>query len=102
MNDNAIAAADEAIARVYENADVPWTVTALRVIAHVASTKGTFTTDDVWDELATTGASTHEPRAMGAMMRIAVREGLIVGTSTYLPSVRSTCHGRPVKVWEAV
>ena len=91
---------NEAIDRVDRNADPDWKEHALTVVEQLAMTRATFTTDDVWARLDPAFA-THEPRALGAVMRKAAALGLIRATSTYENSTRVECHGRPVRVWES-
>ena len=92
------AAKQEAIDRVERNADPDWKTTALNVVAELAASRATFTTDDVWEHLDCT---THEPRALGAIMQKAHRLGLIQPTGAYTQSSRVACHGRPVRVWRS-
>ena len=51
---------------------------ALRAVAYVAQRQDSFISDDVWDALASAypDVTTHEHRAMGAVMRRAVAEGV--------------------------
>lgn len=94
------AARDEAIARVDQHADEAWKQHALTVIASTAWALGEFTTDDVWDRLDP-AYSTHEPRALGALMKAMATRGVITPTQQYRTSKRSECHNRPVRVWRA-
>ena len=92
----------QAIDAVEENANELWKLTALSIVEDLANSKQEFTTDDVWkklDELP--DVQTHEPRALGAVMRRAVRDGLIVSTSTHILSSRPSCHSRPIRVWKS-
>lgn len=88
-------AKDEAIDRVEQNADQRWLHNARIAILNLARSGGTFTTDDLWATLR----QPHEPRAMGAAIRAAVRDGIIHPTGDYRPSRRVACHGRPLRVW---
>lgn len=97
---DAVTARDEAIRRVDVNADSDWKDEAYRVVAALAAHRPRFTTDDVWGRLS--GVGTHEPRAMGAIMRQAARDGLIRATSEYQQSGRVACHARPLRVWESL
>lgn len=92
--------ADEAIQRAKEHADREWYGDALGIVAALARRGEAFTTDDVWAQTDPT-LSTHEPRALGAVMRDARKRGWIVPTSEYRQSSRLECHGRPVRVWRA-
>jgi hypothetical protein len=94
-------AADEAIERVKRNADPLWLCKAQEAI-YLLMTEGPFTTDDVWAVLKDWYVKPpHEPRAMGAAMRMAQHDGWIVATGNYKKSERVECHGRPVMVWAA-
>lgn len=95
-------AADEAIERVGRNADPNWKQAALEAVCIIAlDRRQRFTTDDVWELLDQQGVrATHEPRALGAVIRTAQSKGLIQSTGEYVKSKRIECHGRPVMVWE--
>jgi hypothetical protein len=96
-------AADEAIARVGSNADPGWVRSALDAVRSIALTRSRFTTDDVWELLERRGVqATHEPRALGAVIRMASKKGIIRSTGEYVKSKRVECHSRPVMVWEAI
>lgn len=88
----------DVLAQVEANADTDWKSEALAAIESLAMTRAEFTTDDVWAVLTT---STHEPRALGALMRRASRNGWIRRTDRVRISVRAACHKRPIAVWES-
>lgn len=92
----------DALLRVDEHADPDWKDVARDAIAFLATTRHEFTTDDVWAELDRHSATTHEPRALGALMRKAARQRLIAPTDRYVTSTRAACHSRPVKVWRTL
>jgi len=93
---------DEAIQRADDHARATWKEAALDGVRVLSFSKERFTTDDVWEYLESAGRTTHEPRAMGAIMRKAVKEGFIRNTGEFVKSRRPECHCRPVAVWEAV
>jgi hypothetical protein len=93
-----LAARDEALARVEANANEEWKRVAYVTALEVAERKHRFTSDDVWDAL--THVSTHEPRAMGAVMKRLHKEGHIQPTSDFITSTSPRSHGRPVRVWQ--
>ena len=96
------ALADEAIARVGAHADQSWLDAAIGVVGALALLCDTFTTDDVWQMLDKREVTpTHEPRAMGAVMRRAKRAGVCAASDSYTPSTRPESHGRPIRVWVA-
>ena len=97
--EDALAARDAAIDQVEAHADAEWKRHALEAVARLARERRRFTTDDVWAVMGKVG--THEPRAMGAVMRQAFRLGLVRGTEDYVKSKRVACHGRPLRVWES-
>ena len=95
-----ITARDKAIAQVEANADPTWKTQARNAIRWLVRSRLEFTTDDVWQEMADRRYELpREPRAIGALMVEAAREGLIEATDRYVPSARPDCHRRPVKVW---
>jgi hypothetical protein len=99
--EQAEAARDDAIAQVEANADRNWMVAAQAAVAVLAMTHDEFTTDDMWAALREVDG-THEPRAMGAVMRAAARRGLIVKTDRVVNSRRAECHARPVAIWRSL
>ncbi len=100
------AAKEEAITRVEASASRAWLDQAWQAVgyaAEVARTVGSdVTTDDVWETLSLMDSAPelHEPRAMGPVMRRAVREGLLRPTSIFRPSAMPQNHRRPVRVYE--
>lgn len=90
--------------RAGQNADQAWMLAAKASVRHLAQTRPTFTTDDVWDRLDThyPAEQTHDPRAMGAVMRYFARKGVAEKTGNYTPSRRPECHARPVMVWRSM
>lgn len=91
-------ARDEALTRVTDHADPAWLKAAADVI--LALPAGTeWTTDQVWARLVTSGVSTHEPRALGAVVRRLALAGQIAKTGRYVPSARPECHARPIPIW---
>ena len=97
-----IAARDKALAQVEANADPAWKIHARTAIEFLAKTRHEFTTDDVWQHLADRHQEgPREPRALGAMMTTAARDGWIMPTDRYVPSARPDCHRRPIKVWRS-
>lgn len=92
--------ADDGIRRADEHADRDWKQEAYEAVADLALFCDHFTTDDVHERLA--GATTHEPRAMGAIMRRAARDGLIEATDRYVASDRAVAHRNPKRVWRSL
>lgn len=90
---------EEALAAVEQHADTDWKAAAIRVVKGLAARGYTFTTDDVWDALDGLDVATHEPRALGAIMRSLSKQKVIIHTGGYTESQRPECHQRPVKIW---
>ena len=100
------AAKEEAITRVEAHAsrawldEAWWALQAERLFA-ISHFIQSITTDEVWQALHRAGVhDPHEPRAMGPVMRRAVKEGLLRPTSTFRPSAMPQNHRRPVRVYE--
>lgn len=97
--EDAIAARDKAIEQSERNAHEHWLAVAYEAVRTLAATEHTFTSDAVWRLIDWTGATTHEPRAMGAVMKRAVKDGLIEPTGQYRKSERPQCHARPQPIY---
>lgn len=74
---DALAAADDAIRRVDENADEGWKRAAARIVWEFAKMRDGFTTDDVMEGLEGMGVVTHDNRALGPVMRRMIRKNII-------------------------
>ncbi|MDO8688854.1 MAG: hypothetical protein Q7R39_02375, partial [Dehalococcoidia bacterium] len=86
----------EGMATAADGAGSIWLASAEAAVRRVASSRETFTTDDVWlAGLPNPG----NPRALGAVMHILAREGAILQTGEMRKSVRPVCHRRPLAVW---
>ena len=90
---------DAAIRRVADNANPDWKVEAVRVVSTVAQRMPEFTTDDVWHLIEEV---THEPRAMGPVMKAAAAAGLIEATDRFKLTERPSRHRAPVRVWKSL
>lgn len=101
---DAIAARDEAMRRVEDNADVDWAAYMERCIARIAKTMPLFTSDDVFELAASNNnaPTTHEPRALGPLMVRAAKSGLCAATETFRQSVRRSRHAAPLRVWRSL
>ena len=95
---------DEAINRVEANANAEWRVAAYKACCLCAQQWIELSTDDVWElmDALFPDCRTHEPRAMGAIMRQAARAGKIEASGEYFKSRRPQCHGRPVAIWDSL
>jgi hypothetical protein len=94
---------EDAVQRAEAHADDQWMEDARQALVVCARRGSEFTTDEVWSWLDWfSTATTHDPRAMGAVMRWAVQARLIEPTDRYTKSERPACHKRPVRVWRPV
>jgi hypothetical protein len=77
-------------------------IAALLALALPASARDA--AGDVAEAVATyhPATTTHEPRALGAVMRQLARDGVIEPTDTYAPSGRSQNHNRPQRIWRSL
>ncbi len=88
---------DLALDRVEAGAPDNWIERAVCVIRQLAKESAFITTDEVWERMD----APPEPRAMGAAMRRAQREGIISPSNQVRNSNRPACHARPIRIWEA-
>lgn len=87
---------DDALKRVEKNASMSWMVEARDYVLRLAP--GTeFTADDVWVALSN---ETHEPRALGAVMRKLSAIKAVVATGVYRASRLPRRHARPIMIWK--
>lgn len=92
---------DEAVARAEANANERWWMAAREEVILAAIQLPEFTTDTVWIGLNSRGVSTHEPRALGSVMKAMAKAGIIEPTGRWEKSRRPEAHARPVMVWRA-
>jgi hypothetical protein len=95
MIDNAQMSIDQ----VEEHADQEWIVLATGIVKALAAGRHPFTTDKVWTMLERIPVATHEPRALGAVIRRLARDGIIIKTGAYVNTTRREAHSRPIPVW---
>ncbi len=95
---NGTAQRDDALKRVEDHASEAWKGEADFAVLRLAATGRPFTADDVWRGIPA-GFTTHEPRAMGAILRGCARDGIIEALQEWKLSTRPECHRRPVRVW---
>jgi hypothetical protein len=93
---------DRAIYVVGAFADQDWKKEARAAVRILCRTGDDFTGDDVWRLLAGVSASTPEPRALGAIIKEAAKDGLIHATGEYRKSIRKESHRRPLQVWRPI
>lgn len=90
-------ALEEALCRVEANAPADWKNSAEALLSALAASGIPFTADDIWKTLP----QPPEPRALGAIIRAAARDGRIRRMG-FMQSVRACCHQRLVAVWVGV
>jgi hypothetical protein len=95
--DAAKAVRDVAIEQVAEGADVEWMKLAIRAVRDVAHAHEYFTTDALWARIP----HPREPRALGAVMQEARRNGIAEPTNMTQCSTRTMCHARPLRIWRS-
>jgi hypothetical protein len=92
---------DRAIEAVEQHADAAWIALAYDAVLECARSMARFTTDDVWQVLASRRVGPPpEPRAMGAVMNRARREKVIRPTNVFVATKRPQAHCSPTRVWE--
>ena len=88
--------------RVWEFADPEWKAEAFLCLCRVARVNRLFTTDDIWDLLDPTGATTRDNRAMGPLMNKAAALGLAAKAGGEVPTKRPSAHRRPIPIWRSL
>jgi|TARA_Y100000034_G_scaffold40035_1_gene49349 hypothetical protein len=97
-----IRARDQALAQVDRNANEEWKERALLAVEKCAQKWSRFIVDQVWQELEKGDEPANDNRAMGAVMRRAVKYKLIEPTEDYRPSNRVTSHRVPRRIWKSL
>lgn len=92
---------DEAIRRVSAHAEPDWKSLAVEIGYELAGRRSTFTSEDISD-LIPPHVTTHEPRAMGAVMTRLRRAKVIAPTDEFVMARSRVGHGRPSRVWESL
>jgi hypothetical protein len=95
-------ARDAALERVEAAAHEEWLIAAADAVTYLAAMYEEFDADAIWALLRQSEHTTHEPRAMGAVLRNAARDGMIAPTDRWVQSRRTACHGRPIRVWRSL
>jgi hypothetical protein len=95
---DAAAARTEALVRVERNGERDVLAALCSFIEQLPS--GTvFTSDQVWFEMQRLGLEPHERRVLGAVMMRMRKQGIVMPTGEYRPSVRPECHVAPKPVY---
>lgn len=92
------AAREKALDLTGRAADKDWFHRACEAVHTVAKEKETFTTDDLWAHVE----QPREPRAMGAVMRVARLAKWCEASDRTVKSARVACHARPLRVWKSL
>lgn len=95
-------ARDQALVQVDESADQAWKRVALEKVQEVARNHHVLTVDQVQELLKGEEVSTHEGRAMGAVIMQARRNGWIESTGTTVQSKQKHCHANPRTLWRSL
>lgn len=89
-----------ALDTVEAHADQQWFAAALLRVKAASYAADTFSSEHVWALLDVDKIGPPpEPRALGAVFRRAVRDGLIEATNEWVRGTRPDSHGRPVRIW---
>jgi hypothetical protein len=91
----------EAIERVRRHANAEWRQAAYLSGAILAESHRTLTSLDVRRNVHPR-FNTHEPRALGAVMRALAKNEIIEPTGDYVKSNLRHNHNRPVRVWASL
>lgn len=93
-----------AMQQAEDHADKAWLDLMLKLTRVVALTHAEFTTDDIMIlyESIHDAPKTHEPRALGPVMKKAAQAGYCRKTNTVAKSVRRSNHNRPLAVWASL
>ena len=94
-------ARDEALVRVDRNAHEEWKDAALEAVYQAARVNRKFIVDEVWRYMPSS-VNTHDLRAMGPVMRRAIKAGWISSTDEYINSSRVTAHKNPRRIWQSL
>ncbi len=81
-------------------ANLAWQKVAYLVVAQIAKSGIKFTTDLVWAKLGKNRPN--EPRALGPVMTMAEKDGIVCRVNGAAPSTMQACHGRHKRLWVGV
>lgn len=95
---------ESGIAEVQRNANPEWLEAFRLALERVARSQRRFTSDAIWEEFEKGDTPyQHEPRAAGAVVVKAIKDGVIVPvTSLFWKSNRPLCHHRPKQVYQSL
>ncbi len=92
-------ARDEGILRAADGAGEEWLRLAYAAIVALARSCDSFTADHVW---ASGLPKPDEPRALGAVMLRAQRDGVIEPLRVFRQTAQASRHRAPVRVWRSL
>jgi hypothetical protein len=101
FDDDGTAGRDLALAAVAAHADPDWADEAYEAGVVVAQTLRYLIALDV-GKAVPDYTHTHEPRALGAVMKRLARNGIIRATDEYVTSGNATTHASPRRIWESL
>lgn len=90
---------DQGIARADSAANLSWKETARRIVWDLIQKGDPFTSDDVWEKLGDHPDKTHEPRALGAIIKRAAKAELIEPAG-FTKSTIPRGHRRNIQIWK--
>ncbi|HEX7828668.1 MAG TPA: DUF87 domain-containing protein [Thermoanaerobaculia bacterium] len=90
------------IQAAHEHADETWKQTAYAAIVCIARRQAKLTADDVWEELKGSTPTTHEPSALGPLIRVAANKRVIRKLPGELVKTRFERRHRELQVWESL
>ena len=92
----------QVLLEVWNHASPDWKHLVDTAIDKYARTCHEINSELIWDYLASIGATTHEPRAMGAAFQRAAKKGLILKTDRTIPAQRKSRHAGDIRVWSSL
>lgn len=95
-------ATEAGIQAAHDHADETWKSTAYAAIVAVARRQAKLNADDVWDELRNAKPTTHEPSALGPLIRIAARNGIIRKAHGEMVKTKFDRRHRELQVWDSL
>jgi hypothetical protein len=92
------------MARAKRHSNSHWWVCMMQCAKEVAERKPYLYTDDIVQlcRMRHPNASTHEPRAIGPLMRDCCKLGYFERTQDHVESTQAQNHRRPIRVWHSL
>jgi hypothetical protein len=92
---------DDGIRRASEHANSDWRWHAEQAVMRAARKLPELIADDVQLEIPVE-VTTHEGRALGAVMLAAVKAGILEKTERFKASANPRCHRNPRRIWRSL